>query len=195
MTSASKLHSASAAPSRWKTRVQFCGGHLVPLTVPLTLLVTWLAALPGNPAPVFISPSRPLLSSPFLRCCFPCGAPSVLGGPGLFFRRFVPLCPLPLSLLSLVCLVCRLCCVGSVGFFVPFFGCFLGCDPAIVAFRVDVIMCGARSLRMLSASVVPRLLLPPFPLLLCQDTGCAFGGCETDFVGPVLFSVTTVCAA
>ena len=48
---------------------------------------------------------------------------------------------------------------------------------------------------MLSASVVLRLLLPPFPLLLCQDTGCAIGGCETDFVGPVLFSVSVVGAA
>ena len=55
----------------------------------------------------------------------------------------------------------------------PFLGCFLGCDPAIVAFRVDVIMCGARSLS-------------------SQDTGCAFGGGETDFVGPVLFSVSVV---
>ena len=34
-------------------------------------------------------------------------------------------------------------------------------------------MCGARSLS-------------------SHDTGCAFGGCETDFVGPVLFSVSVV---
>ena len=110
-----------------------------------------------------------------LRCSF---------GPGLFFRRVVSLWPLPLSL-PLSCLsclssgLCRLC-----WFVRAVFGCFLGCDPAIVAFRDDtLILCAAPARCFLISSPLPgcsqldllgsvvlRPRLPPVPLI-CQETG------------------------
>ena len=88
----------------------------------------------------------------------------VLSPPSPFVRFFLSV----LSVLSVVWAV-----LAPLVCLCRFSGCFLGCDPVIVAFRVDGFMYGARTLSY-------------------QDTGCAFGGCETDFVGPVLFPVFVV---
>ena len=122
----------------------------------------------------------PWLSLRFWRVFPLCGALSVLGGPGLFFRRFPSLlfvCSLPPFLLfsssfsCLSCLSCLLsvllvvCAVLALLFAVPFWSLlfFPGCDPVIVAFLSDGFMYDARTMSYFVS-------------------GCAPGGCETDSV-------------
>ena len=122
VTSASKLHSASAAPSRGKTRVQFRGGHPAVLTASMTRQETWSAAPPGNPPPLVHLPVHPLSPLRFCGVVFPAVLlrsraflPSVrlVVAPPSFFASFLSVLFVVWAVSALLVCSCRV--LGSSG--------------------------------------------------------------------------------